>query len=204
MAKRKKRRPGGGRKPGGEFPGKSATFTTRIQPETRRALEEAAKARPDGSISAAAEYILKTALLKPSGAPRNNALAAAVILLAENIERGTRKNWRDDPFTGFALCNAVEHLVLHFTPAPVSEGLPAAPPAVEQEASRMHPDQAEHFRKPHGFGRTLAQFLIYEIEQATSSGLINEWTMPIFFMERREKLALIGSELVDRKKEKSK
>jgi hypothetical protein len=49
-----------------------------------------------------------------------------------------------------------------------------------------------------------APFLIREIEQAASSGPINEWTMPIFFSERREKLALIGSELADSRKGKSK
>jgi len=199
MVKRK-RRPGGGRKPGGEFPGKTATFTTRIQPSTRRALEEAAKARPDKSISAAAEFILKTVLQKPAGQPRNNALAAAVTLLAENIERETKLSWLDDPFTAFALCNGVEHLVLYFAPALVSEGLPAAPPAVLKAAAKM-PD-AEAYRKPHGFGRMQAQFLIHEIEQASSSAPINEWSMPIFFSEKREKLGLIGGELglADRKR----
>jgi hypothetical protein len=203
MAKTK-RRPGGGRKPGGEFPGKSATFTTRIQPQTRRALEEAAKARPDGSISAAAEYILKTALLKPSGAPHTNAMAAAVVLLAENIERDTKKSWRKDPFTGFALCYAAEHLLLHFTPALISDGNPAAPPAVEEAAAKRPTEFAEQLRKPAGFGRIQAEFLIREIEQAASSGPMNEWTMPIFFSERREKLALIGSELADSRKGKPK
>ena len=201
-----KRRSGGGRKQGGEFPGKTATFTTRIQPSTRRALEEAAKARPDGSISAAAEYILKTVLQKPSGQPRNNALAAAIVLLAENIERDTKKNWREDPFTGFALCYAAEHLLLRFTPALISEGNPAAPPAVEEAAAKRPPEFAEQLRKPAGFGRIQAEFLIREIEQAASLEPINEWSMPIFFSEKRERLALIGGELglAGRKKGKSK
>ena len=203
MAKRK-RRPGGGRKPGGEFPGKSATFTTRIQRSTRRALEAAAKARSDKSISAAAERILKSVLLWQSGEPRNNALAAALVLLAENIERDTKKSWRDDPWVGFALALGVEHLVRYFAPAPVSDDMPPAPPAVEQVAAKMHPEEAEHFRKFGGFGRMQAQFLIREIEQAASSGPINEWTMPIFFSERPEKLGLIGSELAESRKGKSK
>ncbi|MGB9411932.1 MAG: hypothetical protein WCB26_12025 [Pseudolabrys sp.] len=62
----------------------------------------------------------------------------------------------------------------------------------------------EQFRKPHGFGRLQAQFLIREIEQAASSGPINEWTMPIFFSERREKLAFIASDLADSRKGKKK
>ena len=40
----KKRATGGGRKPQGDISGKSAVFTTRITPETRRMLEMAAKA----------------------------------------------------------------------------------------------------------------------------------------------------------------
>ena len=200
----RKKRSRRGRPPSGDFPGKSATFTTRIQPSTRRALEAAAKARSDKSISAAAERILKSVLLWQSGEPRNNALAAALVLLAENIERDTKKSWRDDPWVGFALANGVEHLVRYFAPAPVSEGMPPTPPAVEQAAAKMHRDDAEHFCKFAGFGRMQAQFLIREIEQAASSGPINEWTMPIFFSERPEKLGLIGSELAESRKGKSK
>jgi len=40
----RKRAPGGGRKPAGEFKGKSATITTRVTPATRAALEQAASA----------------------------------------------------------------------------------------------------------------------------------------------------------------
>ena len=39
----KKRAPGAGRKPRGEFKGKSATLTTRITSETRAALDRAAQ-----------------------------------------------------------------------------------------------------------------------------------------------------------------
>ena len=38
-----KRAPGAGRKPQGEYKGKTATLTTRIEPDTRTALEKAAK-----------------------------------------------------------------------------------------------------------------------------------------------------------------
>jgi len=78
MAGRKGR---SGSKPRGEFPRKSATFTTRIQPETRRALNAYAKAI-DKSVSVASERLLKAALQKkPYGEPRNRALAHAVELL---------------------------------------------------------------------------------------------------------------------------
>jgi hypothetical protein len=148
-----------------------------------------------------AEYILRQWLKKPAGDPRNVALATAVSLLSENIERDAKKTWRDDPWVGFALANGVEHLVRYFAPAPVSDDMPPAPPAVEELAAKMRDEQ---FRKPHAFGRIQAQFLIREIEQAASSGPINEWSMPIFFSEKPAKLALIGRELTDSKKGKSK
>jgi hypothetical protein len=203
MTKRKKqsRR---GRPPSGEFPGKSSTFTTRIQPETRRALDEAAR-KNGRTVSVMAEYILRQWLKKPAGDPRNVALAAAVALLAENIERDAKKSWRDDPWVGFALANGVENLVRYFAPAPVSEDMPPAPAAVEEAAAKWSSDEiAQQFRKPHAYGRIQAQFLIREIEQAASPGPISEMSMPIFFNERPAKLALIGRELTDSRKGKSK
>ena len=134
MAKRK-RRPGGGRKPGGEFPGKTACFHD-PSAETRKALDEAARVS-GRTVSVMAEYILRQWLKKPVGDPRNGALATAVALLAENIERDAKKSWSDDPWVGFALANGVENLVRYFAPAPVSEDMPPAPPAVEEAAAKL-------------------------------------------------------------------
>jgi len=202
MAERK-RRPGGGRKPGGEFPGKSATFTTRIQPETRRALDAAAKASgPRASVSVIAERILKAGLEKPSGAPRNTALAAAVALLAKNIETATAQSWREDQWTGMALRYAIEALLFHFVPTP--EGTPAIPSAIDEAANKMPPDFAERFRKPAGLGHMLAYNLINELEQAISSSMPNEWSLPIFFSDDQRRLGLISRDLGLDQKGKSK
>jgi hypothetical protein len=204
MAKKRKRRPGGGRKPGGEFPGKYAAFTTRLQPETRRALDEAAARSKYGSVSATAEFILKQGLKKPSGEPRNLALACAVALLAERIERATGQSWRQDKFTGWALRYAVEALLFHL--APTAEGEPAATPAVEKSAEKMPPEFAERFRRPAGLGHTLAFNMILELEQARSTAMPNEWSLPVFFSEEPAQLGLISRdlELADTKKGKSK
>lgn len=200
MAKQK-RRPGGGRKPQGEF-AKSATFTTRLEPATRRALDEAAR-MADKSVSVIAEHILKQGLKKPSGEPRNVALASAVALLAENIESGTKEAWLDDQFTGLALRYAVEALLFHFAPTP--EGTPAIPRAIDDAAAKMPPEFAERFRKPAGFGHTLAFNLIHEIEQAVSSAPPNEWSLPIFSSEKPAQLAVMGRNLLaDSKKRKTK
>ena len=200
MAKKRRRRPGGGRKPHGEFPGKAATFTTRIQPETRRALDEAARLSRR-SVSATAEYVLKQGLRKPSGEPRNLALATAIELLVENIERETKESWRDDPWTGLVLRHAVEALLFHFTPEP-PEGTVAAPPAVDKAAAKMPPEFAQQFRTPAGFAHTLAYNLIHEIEQAASSTPANEWSLPVSFSERPAQVALIASGLWDAKRPK--
>jgi hypothetical protein len=75
--------------------------------------------------------------------PRNNALAAALVLLAENIERDTKKSWLDDPWVGFALANGVEHLVRYFTPGPAAEGTPPTPKAVEELAKTSFANNSE-------------------------------------------------------------
>jgi hypothetical protein len=202
MAKRK-RRPGGGAKPLGEV-AKTATFTTRIEPATRRALDEATQKSKLRSVSAMAGFILKQGLKKPSGEPRNHSLACAVALLAERIEQAAGKSWRQDQFTGLALRYAVEALLFHFAPTP--EGVPAAPPAVEKAAEKMPPEFAERFRKPAGLGHTLAFNLIQELEQARSTATPNEWSLPIFFSEEPAQLGLISRDLglTETKKGKSK
>jgi plasmid stability protein len=191
MAGRKRR---SGRKPGGEFPNKTATFTTRLQRETRRALNAAAEAN-GRSVSAEAEYLLKTALKKPSGPPRNQALAAAIALLAANIEDGTKENWLDDQFTGMALRYAIEHLLWHFGPTPTLDGNRVAPAAIDAQATKMPPEFAQQFRKPAGFGRIVADRLISEIE-ASGASKINEWSLPIFLSGADpRKLQLINRDL---------
>jgi hypothetical protein len=187
---RRKRRPGGGRKPIGEFP-KSAAFTTRLEPATRRALDEAAQTSGD-SVSEVAGRLLKAALKKPTGAPRNQALAAMVAELAEIVERDTGKSWQDDPWTGEALRYLIDAALFHFSPTP--EDLPAVPTAIEQAAAKMPSEFAEWYRKPKGYGLTKAQFVIAEIEHAAAPGA-NEWTLPIFFNDRPSRLGIIGRDL---------
>jgi hypothetical protein len=191
MAGRKGR---SGSKPRGEFPGKSATFTTRIQPETRRALNAYAKAA-HVSVSVAAERLLRAALKKPSGEARNRALAHAVELLAEQIEGETKKSWRDDAFTAQALPHGIIHLLGHFAPAHKKDA--PVPRAIKDAAAKMPPAFAEHFCSPEGFAGQIAFRLIGEIKQAVvSPARISIWSMPVFRdAARPEMLALIGRDL---------
>ena len=190
MAGRKGR---SGTKPRGEFPGKSATFTTRIQPETRRALDSYAKASGK-SVSVVAERLLKVALQKPTGQPLNLSLARAVELLAEQIEGETKKSWRNDAFTAQALLHGISYLLGYFAPAD-KKGVPV-PTAIKGEATKMSPVQAKHFCSPEGFAHLMTFKFIGEIRDAVNQrapGFIpGLWGMQIVFTVKPEMLALIG------------
>jgi hypothetical protein len=186
-----KRAPGAGRKPKGEITGKTETFTTRITPTTRRALDHAAK-QSGMSLSQKVEHLLVAAMQKPSGKRRNRALAGAIALVAERIEKRTGMSWREDPFTGLALRYAIDALALHFVP--IGDSTPAIPTTIEAAAAKMPPEFAERYRKPAGFGHTQAFNLITEIEQAMSPK-ISEWSLPIFLDASVEVLGLIKRDL---------
>src|SRR5262245_22340666 len=127
------RRPGGGRKPRGEFRGKSATLTTRITPETRAALERAA-AKSDRSLSQEVEARLNLSLRKErtTDARHIRALGEAVMLIARYIERATKKPWNRDANTGQAVRQGCDLLISHFAP----RGLPTTQATVAEAAAR--------------------------------------------------------------------
>jgi hypothetical protein len=97
-------------------------------------------------------------------AQHNAALAHAIAVLAERIERESKEDWRRNAFTGLGLRYAVEMLLQHLVP--LSDATPATPPAIESAAAKMPPDLAERYRKPAGFGHMRAFSLIAEIGQA--------------------------------------
>jgi uncharacterized protein (DUF1778 family) len=203
MAKTRKRAPGGGRKPKGEFAGKTATITTRVQPDTRDALEEAAQAS-GRSLSQEVEFRLKASLRKPTQAERRNqALGHAIGFMAEELEKVTGRIWLDDPFTGRALWHAAEAFVFYCAP-PLTNQSADVPPLVVQSAAKMPAELAQRFRTPSGFGHMSAHFIINQIEQAARPPAPhNEWTMPIFFTAHEMVLGSIGRDLrLGAKKEK--
>jgi hypothetical protein len=193
MDKKQKRAPGAGRPRKAETDKKGATFTTRISPETRRALEEAAK-KHNHSVSKEAEVALRHYLKKPEGAHRNLALAHVIGLLAEGIELQTGKSWRTDVFTSMALRCAIEAILFNF--APGIEESPVIPDAVEKRAAKMPEEFAERCRKPAGFGYMHAHSLITEIESRPRPGkMIDEWTLPIGINASHGMLDLIARDL---------
>ena len=171
-----KRAPGAGRKPMGDFTGKSATFTTRITAATRTSLERGAREKGH-SLSQYVELLLKNALRQSSQAEkRNRALGAAITILAENVERDTGENWKDDPFTGLALRYAVEALLFRFAAAPSDTA--TIPPLIEETAGKMPEEFGAQLRKPAGLGHLRAFGMIHELESAIR--FPDDWTAPIY------------------------
>jgi hypothetical protein len=159
-----KRAPGGGRKPRGEFPGNSKILTVRVRPELRTALERLAK-KHRRSLSQEMQRGLDDWVgryLDPK--PHVTALAHALTLLVEAIERATGKSWHEDAFTGEALRHGVEHLIFHFAPTPDRTMPLPVPPRVEEAAMRMPPDMREKARTAAEVGRSQAGIVIGSIE----------------------------------------
>jgi hypothetical protein len=157
----RKRAPGAGRKPRGEFRGKSATLATRIMPSTRAALERAARENKR-SLSQEVEYRLRLSL--GSGNRKNRgkhirALGEAIMLVAQFVERATEKRWNEDAFTGEALRRGVELLISHFA----ARGNPIAPPSVEKLVANR-PGAGESYRSAVGLGETESGRVITLIE----------------------------------------
>jgi hypothetical protein len=159
----KKRAPGAGRKPRGEFQGKTAVLTTRITPETRAALERAA-AKGKRSLSQEVEYglriYLSTLKRNPDRGAHVRALGEAVMLVAQYIERATGQHWREDAFTGEALRQGCAMLIAHFAP----RGTPTTPKLVEEASTRLPSKAADAYRDAAGVGETEAGKVIALIE----------------------------------------
>jgi predicted transcriptional regulator len=153
--------PGGGRKPLGEFKGKTATITTRVTPQTRTALEQRARAR-DRSLSQEIERCLQEVISwdRDDDAAHVRGLAHAIQLAIVTIERKTQRRWLDDPFTCEAVRLGVETLLFHFRP----EGALVVPARVAAASARMPAELAERYRTPVGLAQTETHGLIGQIE----------------------------------------
>jgi hypothetical protein len=156
----RKRAPGAGRKPLGEFKGKTATLTTRITPETRAALERAAK-KSRLSLSQLVERRLDDSVLNDRNQRSDvRALVEAIAIVAEKVEIATGKHWLQDAFTGDALRRGIEVLVRHFAP----HSARVIPPKVEEAAARVLPEASERDRSPSRVGEIEASKVITMIE----------------------------------------
>ena len=123
-----------GRPPKGELTDKASTLTTRIQVETREALEVLAK-RNRRSLSQQAELCLREGLgltthfmkkeqiEKALGGPANFGMALLVAKVVQGVEMITRKSWQDDPYTFEQTCKAIA--IIWNAVRPTGESVPA-------------------------------------------------------------------------------
>jgi TraY domain len=164
----KKRAPGAGRKPRGEFKGKTATLTTRITPETRAALERAAE-KSRRSLSQEVEHRLDYSIRRDYEHNRDRhirGLAETIAILTHWVERATQKRWIDDPFTAEALRRGIEFLVFHFG----APGTPEVPASVKDAAARVPLQARDQSMTPAGVGHAEAGGLISWIEMNVNEG----------------------------------
>jgi hypothetical protein len=96
---RRKRAPGPGRKPKGEFKGKLATFSTRITPDLRKKLDRAAL-ESGRSVSQEAERRLTSSFYDggSSDDPAAEALCFTIGLLARSARFNRQMTWQTHPF----------------------------------------------------------------------------------------------------------
>lgn len=162
----RKRAPGAGRKPRGEFRGNTRQLTFRVRPELRSALEGLAK-RNNRSLAQEIQRGLNDWVRRyDEPALHIAALSHAVNLLGGIVENATGKRWIEDPFTGEALRHAVNTLVLHF--APMTDGAANIPPVVQHAANRMPEPGRDQYLTPSGLGQMQAFSVITQIENAPS------------------------------------
>lgn len=175
-----KRAPGGGRKPKGDFAGKSSAFSTRITPELRAALD-AESERTGKSVSQIVERRLRESFEEQKRMQRNlgkdhvKALAYLVAHMATTIEARTKARWHQDMFTNRAVRAAVSHTIDRLRPEGDADDISAALPAVDEFITdaasafkNITPDMADrmsYLRDPEAMGISVAlPFLDYPDE----------------------------------------
>ncbi|WET72889.1 hypothetical protein [Rhizobium croatiense] len=165
-----KREPGAGRKPDGEFSGKSAVFSTRITPDLRALLEKESK-QTGKSLSQIVERRLRDSFDHPDrwkralGAEHVRALAYVVAKIATSLEIRTGRHWHKDAFTGSALKAALNIAIHYFG----SWGEVRVPDRLEEQAARMQAaspgaDFGKFMKDPADFGAHRANEFLAGIE----------------------------------------
>jgi hypothetical protein len=173
-----------GRTPKGEFAGKLSHFSTRIQPETRKALEHEAKVSGK-SISQVAERLLVSALSDRRMGDLGRAKRAMSYLVAEiahhiegiHAQEGRRFRtpfkWRSDPFFYEAFKIAVAQVLEALTPPGEIK-----PPdlKVHHAESPSDRDWVESFKSPKARGEYVAGHILYSMR-----------TIPFWSAEERDR-----------------
>ena len=158
-----------GRPPKGTHRGKSAVFSTRITPETRRKLEEAAK-RSNRSLSDEIEERLSSSLMEDDEYKRKNIPTRDLCYLIEQmtapinaprrVDLGWKENrtWRNDKFLFLAFKAAISELLDRL--APVGEIDPQVPETlkyVARTSAGLSPEDAAQYETPEKYAHLTVQ-----------------------------------------------
>jgi hypothetical protein len=156
--KKRKRAPGGGRKPK-RGPLRTAPQSVRLSQRLRVQLAAAVRKKRDSNISREIIRRLTDSFAddrkRRLGAPRNSRLGDIIARHAAHIELTTGKSWRTDAFTAQALAVAIQFALQRLSPG----GTVKVPARVEQSASnmdRVDPQLDKQYRKPEGVGFAVA------------------------------------------------
>jgi len=158
-AKPRKRAPGAGRPPKGEFAVMTEGLSIRIPVETRRRLEEVA-GRNGRSLTQEVVRRLEDSMAAP---PHIQALGKMIMDMALAAEVSAQKRWVDDPFTSSAVASAVQGFVYRIRPWRLPPDKPdAVPKALEAKAKSAegsHPGSniAEQYRTAWGLGTSVME-----------------------------------------------
>ena len=113
---KRRRRPGAGRKP--VDPQGSVVAPVRFTRDDWEAINRLAKkhGRKRSKEIREAVHHWRRRLEKPE--LHVGALTCLIAILVKRIEQKTGRKWLDDPLTGAAVRENVEHLIFHFAPSP--------------------------------------------------------------------------------------
>src|SRR5262245_17018690 len=143
MAQKRRRAPGGGRKPG-ELGLRSANLALRLPPSMRTALAAAATKNKRRSVSEEIVLRLRSTLVRDRGEadwPRHiQALSQEVARIAVGLEARTRLPWNDDRYTQEQLSKGIDLFLYTY-----SRGKSVVPPAVTAEAARVPAEARGHY-----------------------------------------------------------
>jgi hypothetical protein len=176
--KKRKRAPGGGRKPRGEYANRRASFTMRMSQELRNRLDREC-GQSGRVLSQEVEHRLQESFAWPIkmqkewGPPHIMALARLVVQVARAVEGAVGASfnathdglaWHRNRFTHAALTVALNAVLEHFKPG----GKLSVPKAVKASAARfarVDPDRsAEHYRRPETVGLSCGGGVIVDLQ----------------------------------------
>lgn len=138
----KKRAPGAGMPPRGDFVGNTAMLNVRIRPDTKAELAALAERHGRSTSQELQSAIADWARTFNQSRIHIAALAEAVTTVAEETERITKQRWTDDAFTGAALAQAINIVVQRYIPHSLLEE-PTPPP--DMSLNVQTPDEVANF-----------------------------------------------------------